>query len=91
MKGAVKKTMETFCQDLAKMLRTIRLNCGYTQQAVAKNLGMDRSTYSYYEIGKTLPDIIVLKKLAVIFDIPPALFFYPERFAQGQPQLGQRE
>lgn len=32
-------------------------------------LGLDRSTYSYYELGKIKPDIATIMKLASIFDV----------------------
>lgn len=51
-------------------LRELRIKSGYTQYQVARILNIDRSTYSYYEIGKTMPDITVLLKLSRIFNIP---------------------
>jgi len=50
-------------------LRELRLKSGYTQSQIAKILNIDRSTYSYYEIGKTTPDITVLMTLSRIFNI----------------------
>lgn len=54
---------------LSKKLRKFRENSGYTQQQVADALNIDRSTYSYYELGKTTPDIHTLVALAKIFNI----------------------
>ncbi|HHV33037.1 helix-turn-helix domain-containing protein [Caproiciproducens sp. LBM24188] len=51
-------------------LRELRVKSGYTQYQIAKILNIDRSTYSYYEIGKTMPDINVLMNLSRIFNIP---------------------
>lgn len=51
-------------------LRELRVKCGYTQVQLAKILNIDRSTYSYYEIGKTTPNISVLVTLAKVFNIP---------------------
>ena len=50
-------------------LRELRIKSGYTQNQIAKILNIDRSTYSYYEIGKTTPDISNLMTLAKIFNI----------------------
>lgn len=50
-------------------LRELRIKSGYTQSQIAKILNIDRSTYSYYEIGKTMPDISVLMTLAKVFNI----------------------
>lgn len=54
---------------LSKRLKKLRENCGYTQQQIAEALSIDRSTYAYYEIGKTTPDINTIIKLAKIFHI----------------------
>ena len=51
-------------------LRELRIKSGYTQVQIAKILNIDRSTYSYYEIGKTTPDVTVLITLAKVFNIP---------------------
>jgi transcriptional regulator with XRE-family HTH domain len=50
-------------------LRELRIKSGYTQSQIAKILNIDRSTYSYYEIGKTMPDVSILMTLAKIFNI----------------------
>lgn len=51
------------------MLRYYREKCGYTQQNVADQLNIERSTYTYYETGKTMPDIRTLMTLAKIFGV----------------------
>ena len=53
--------------SLPKTLRGIREKFGYTQQQIADVLCIDRSTYSYYETGKTRPDLATLVTLAEIF------------------------
>ena len=42
---------------------------GYTQKQVADLLGVDRSTYSYYELGKIKPDVKTIMKLSEIFKV----------------------
>lgn len=54
---------------LSSTLKILRENNGYTQQQVADALNIDRSTYTYYEIGKTTPDINTIIKLAKIFNV----------------------
>lgn len=54
---------------LSQTLKKLRENSGYTQQQVANALSIERSTYTYYEIGKTTPDINTLIKLAKIFNV----------------------
>jgi transcriptional regulator with XRE-family HTH domain len=55
--------------NLSKKLRDLREKCGYTQQQIANTLNIDRSTYSYYETGKTSPDIPSLIVLANVFSV----------------------
>lgn len=50
-------------------LRRVRDVLGLTQQNVADVLGLDRSTYSYYETGKTEPNIRGLKTLAKLYNL----------------------
>lgn len=47
----------------------MRKKCEYTQKQVADLLGLDRSTYSYYELGKIKPDINTVMRLSDIFDV----------------------
>jgi len=58
--------MSNFKKDLEKMLRNVRITCGLSQREVAEMLHINRSTYTYYETGKTSPDIDTLRKLAMI-------------------------
>ena len=50
-------------------LRSLRLACGYTQRDVAAALGVVRSTYAYYETGKSQPDVETLVKLSRMFGV----------------------
>lgn len=52
-----------------KNLKKYRTLLGFTQLQVASALGIDRSTYSYYESGKHEPDIRTIQKLMRVFKI----------------------
>lgn len=54
---------------LSQNLKKLRQNIGYTQQQVADALNIERSTYTYYETGKTTPDISTIIKLSKIFNV----------------------
>lgn len=54
---------------LNQRLKKFRTACGFTQQQVADVLNLDRSTYAYYEAGKTTPDIKSVSKLLKMFNI----------------------
>ncbi|MDD5952045.1 MAG: helix-turn-helix domain-containing protein [Oscillospiraceae bacterium] len=54
---------------LNEKLRSLREKCGLTQEQVAKTLNIDRSSYTYYETGKTEPSISSLIKLSNLFKV----------------------
>lgn len=54
---------------LNQRLRSLREKCGFTQEQVAKTLNIDRSSYTYYETGKTEPSIASLIKLSNLFKV----------------------
>ena len=55
---------------LGSLLRKYRESCGYTQKQVANALNIDRSTYTYYELGKNNLNVSVIIKLSKIFNVP---------------------
>lgn len=52
---------------LKDVLKNLREESGLTQERVAELLAISRSTYAYYETGKTKPSIETLKRLARIY------------------------
>ena len=54
---------------LSENLRTLRKKFKLTQQEVADILGIDRSTYTFYETGKTNPSNENTKKLCDIYNV----------------------
>ena len=54
---------------LTESLKRIRKQYKMTQEDIAKLLGISRSGYTYYETGKTVPSIEVLKKLSSIYNV----------------------
>ncbi len=50
-------------------LRKLRKQLDMTQEQVAKNLNIVRSTYAYYETGKTCPDFNTVVRLARLFNV----------------------
>ena len=51
-------------------LREARQRAQLTQQQVADALGIDKSTYSGYETGKREPDVLKIKRLLVLLNVP---------------------
>lgn len=60
---------------ISLLLKYYRENCDLSQQQVAQVLNIDRSTYTYYETGKTVPSINTLIKISRIFNVPYNVFF----------------
>jgi len=68
-------------KELAINLRKYRENCGLSQNAVANALGMERSSYTVYETGRSQPKIDTLVKIAKIFNIDPSALLTSENSA----------
>jgi transcriptional regulator with XRE-family HTH domain len=66
--------------NLARLLRTLRKRSGLSQADVAQRLGITRSAYSYYESGKVLPNLVSIRKLAEVFQVPVTMIVYPEEY-----------
>lgn len=54
---------------LQENLRRLRRDYKLTQQDVSDILGIDRSTYTFYETGKTRPSIESIKKLTDTYNV----------------------
>ena len=65
-----------------KLLKTLRKENGLTQQQVADYLHLDRSSYAYYESGRTQINIDILIRLAQFFRISLAMLVGEELPAQ---------
>lgn len=52
---------------LANNIKVKRKQMGLTQQIMSNLLNLERSTYAYYETGKTSPSLETLAKLAELF------------------------
>ena len=54
---------------VSESLKKVRKEHKLTQQDIADVLGVDRSTYTFYETGKTSPSIQTLQKLSNIYNV----------------------
>lgn len=54
---------------LTTQLRHLRGYNAVTQQEIADALCINRSTYAYYELGRTEPSLLMLIKLAMLYDV----------------------
>ena len=66
-------------------LKELRKNSALTQKQIADVIGIDRSTYSYYENGKASPSLEVLVKISKVFNVTLDYIIYGEESKTVQP------
>ncbi len=54
---------------ISKYLQFLRKSNNYTQDDLAKELGISRQAVSKWETGTTVPDLDVLLKISKLYDI----------------------
>ena len=54
---------------LGMRLRKFRKENGYSQSHIANVLGIERSTYTYYETGKSMPTVPAFKRLSNLYGV----------------------
>ena len=54
---------------IGERLRRLRLSRNWSQEEVARQIGVTRSAYSHYEINSRQPIYDTICKLAIIFDV----------------------
>lgn len=62
-------------------LEAARVNAGLSQKEAATRLGVNVSTLSNWERGKTAPDVDKFKALCEIYNCPSNLIFLNKKFA----------
>ena len=83
---------KTEIQKLAASLRLLREEHEYTQQQVADAVGIDRSTYTAYEVAKNMPNVFILDCIAGLYKIsvddilhnPDVAFLFKEESLQSR-------
>lgn len=76
---------------LAVKLRRFRLQAGFSQKNVADILNVSRSTYTYYETGKTTPDPTTLNRIAKIYGVSLEEFFVEDASEESSGVLRDSE
>jgi len=71
-----------------KKLRELRKLEGWTQEQVAKKLGVTKQTYSHYENENRKPSLDMIKELAAIYQVNIDDIFAEDQAGDKQPQLG---
>jgi transcriptional regulator with XRE-family HTH domain len=60
---------------MKEWLKDLRESKGYTQESLAHEVGIPKTTYSSYEQGHRRPSIVNAKKLSEVLDVSWTLFF----------------
>jgi transcriptional regulator with XRE-family HTH domain len=60
---------EIFVSEFSKRLKELREEASLTQKDIAEALGIDRTTYTKYETGKSEPDFETTSKIADYFNV----------------------
>lgn len=55
--------------SIGESLKKVRTEHNFKQREVAKVIGVDRSTYSFYELGRTRPSLETLCTLAKVYNV----------------------
>lgn len=63
------KPKEQSPSSVSRRLRELRTVAGMTQREVAEHLGIQRSTYAYYETGAIEPSLPLLQSLAAEYRV----------------------
>lgn len=72
-----KKVITCYRADLPKFLRELRLQANLSQNDVAHVLEKHRSSYTYYESGKAIPNVEILIRLCGLYKVGLYIFFDP--------------
>lgn len=69
-------------ENTGEILKKLRKEHGLTQQDVSGLLGIDRTTYTFYETGKTVPSLSTVKKLARMYSCSVDYLVYGEEYSR---------
>ena len=70
---------------VSQRLRELRTVAGMTQREVAEHLGVERSTYAYYETGAIEPSLPLLQRLAAEYRVSVEYLLGHETIASALP------
>lgn len=54
---------------MAEKLKMLRSKSGYTQEEIAKKIGVGSSTVCMWELGQRQPNVKKLKKMALLYGV----------------------
>lgn len=56
-------------EEIGKVIRLLRKEKALTQKDLGEVFNVSRDSVSLWELGKCMPDIIMLKRIAEFFDV----------------------
>lgn len=60
-------------KSFGEKLRQLRVKNGFTQQQLAEQLHMDRTSITYWELGRRMPDVATLLRLSEVLGVDIAM------------------
>lgn len=57
-------------------MKAARVNAGLSQEQAARLLGISKSTLQSYESGQTVPDILLSRKIEIVYGFPTDYIFF---------------
>ena len=77
------KVMENFTEHFGSMLKTARRTAGFSQAAVALEVGVNVCTYGFCETGRKVPDLQTARELSKLLGLPGDVLLFPENYTAG--------
>ena len=75
--------MDNFTEHFGSMLKTARRAAGFSQAAVALEVGVNVCTYGFFETGRKVPDLQTARELSKLLGLPSDVFLFPENYTAG--------
>ena len=72
--------------ELGAALKKYRNDCGLTQDEAADKLGVTRQAISSWERGKSIPDIVMIRKISKLYNIKMDTLLDEEEETNDSPQ-----
>ena len=73
--------------NFGELLKKYRNECNYSQQQLAEKVQVDRTTVANWENGRRVPDLIVLSKIAEVFNVDISVFTSSLDSSHSQPNV----
>ncbi|HEX3043890.1 MAG TPA: helix-turn-helix transcriptional regulator [Bacillota bacterium] len=77
--------------EISEKIKKLRTAKNWSQEELAKRIGVAQQYISKYESGKTKPSYKILQKLAYVLEEPVEYLITPENPAMNDPKVNDKE